>query len=140
MTNEHPRFVSVILDAPAIAVAARVAMALPFALSAVIKAAYWPGSVAEAAGLGMAWPATVAAATIATQLIGSILLLSRRWAWLGAGMLGVFTAIATIVAHAFWEVTGAARGHELATFTEHIAIIGGFVLAAILIDGDRLAQ
>jgi uncharacterized membrane protein YphA (DoxX/SURF4 family) len=38
-------------------------------------------------------------ATIVVQTGGSIMLILGRWAWLGAGALEVFTAIATMIAH-----------------------------------------
>jgi transmembrane protein len=56
----------------------------------------------------------------------------NRWTWLGAGALGVFTAFATVMAHRFWTLDGIERMRELNTFLEHLAIIAGFVLVAIL--------
>ena len=46
----------------------------------------------------------VVIATIAVELGGSSLLILRRWAWLSAGALGAFTAIATLIAHCFWTI------------------------------------
>ena len=112
------------------------ALACPFALSAILKLGDWPSAVLEAGGLVPQAPVLVAASTIAVQLIGSILLFSRRFCWLGAGALSVFTAIATLMAHAFWTAHGPERAHQLATFLEHIAIIGGFAAAAILVNGQ----
>jgi transmembrane protein len=52
--------------------------------------------------------------------------------WLGAGALGVFTALATVMAHQFWTLDGVERVRELNTFLDHLAIIAAFVLVAIL--------
>jgi transmembrane protein len=49
-----------------------------------------------------------------------------------AGALGVFTALATMMVHRFWALDGIERVRELNTFLEHLAIIAGFVLVAIL--------
>ncbi|RAI02553.1 DoxX family protein [Acuticoccus sediminis] len=135
--RQAPAPISAILDWPGTALLVRVGLALPFAVSGVVKLLDWPGAVAEAAALGFAAPALVAAATIATQLVGSALLLSVRWCWLGAGILAVFTAAATVIAHAFWAADGAERAHQLATFLEHVAIVAGLAAAAILANGAR---
>jgi uncharacterized membrane protein YphA (DoxX/SURF4 family) len=51
-------------------------------------------------------------------------------------MLAVFTAIATLLAHAFWLDAGAEKAAQMDAFFEHAAIIGGFMLLA-LVDGIR---
>jgi uncharacterized membrane protein YphA (DoxX/SURF4 family) len=124
-----------ILDAPVTAVLLRIAMASPFAISGIGKLLDWQGAVAEASALVPSAPALVAMGTIVTQLLGSALLFSRRLCWLGAGMLAVFTAIATLIAHAFWQAEGAERVHQMATFFEHVAILGGFAGVAVLVNG-----
>jgi transmembrane protein len=48
------------------------------------------------------------------------------------GALGVFTALATLMAHRFWSFDGIERVRELNTFLEHLAMIAGLVLVAIL--------
>ena len=72
------------------------------------------------------------ALTILVQLGGSLLVILNVRTWLGAGALGVFTALATLMAHRFWTFDGIERVRELNTFLEHLAIIAGFVLVAIL--------
>jgi transmembrane protein len=47
----------------------------------------------------------------------------------------VFTIFATLLAHRFWVFTGLVRIHEMTTFLEHMAIVGGFIVAAVLING-----
>jgi hypothetical protein len=49
-----------------------------------------------------------------------------------AGGLGVFTALATLLAHQFWTLDGIERFRELNTFLEHLAIVAGFVLVAMI--------
>jgi len=66
------------------------------------------------------------------QIGGSVLVIAGRAVWLGAGALAVFTLLATIIAHAFWSAPAADRALVLNTFLEHIGLIGGFVLTAIL--------
>jgi transmembrane protein len=60
-----------------------------------------------------------------------LLVIFNRWTWLGAGALGVFTLVVTVLVHAFWSLDGAARFAEMNTFLEHMALIAGFVFAAM---------
>ena len=40
-----------------------------------------------------------------------------------------------MLAHRFWEFPGMELTHEMGTFFEHIAVAGGFALAAVLVNG-----
>ena len=77
-------------------------------------------------------PALWAALTIAVELVGSLIVLSGRLVWLGAGMLGVFTVVAAFTANAFWTMQGHERFMATNAFFEHLGLVGGLVLAAIL--------
>jgi uncharacterized membrane protein YphA (DoxX/SURF4 family) len=122
---------------PFLEITARLALASPFFISGIMKLMDFAEASAEVSGLGLQPVAVVAAAVILVQLGGSALFMTRRYCWLGAGMLAVFTAFATLLAHPFWQFPGAERGHQTATFFEHVAIIGGFAAAAILVHQDR---
>jgi uncharacterized membrane protein YphA (DoxX/SURF4 family) len=74
----------------------------------------------------------MAALSIFVELTGSVLVMINRWVWLGAGMLGVFTAIGAVTAHAFWKVSGPARKEAIAVFLMHVGLIAGFALDALL--------
>jgi uncharacterized membrane protein YphA (DoxX/SURF4 family) len=132
MSLDHPRFVSAVLDQPATAFAARLALTGPYILGGLVKLTDWQGAVAEQLHFGLQPAALFAALTIAVELIGSALVLANRLAWLGAGMLGVFTFFAALVANAFWTMQGAARFAATNAFFEHLGLIGGFVLVALL--------
>jgi uncharacterized membrane protein YphA (DoxX/SURF4 family) len=75
--------------------------------------------------------------TIMVEIIGPTLLISGRFVWLGAGMLGVFTGLADLVAYPFWTMTGAARFSATGGFFEHIAIIAGFILVALIAEHEQ---
>ncbi len=47
-------------------------------------------------------------------------------------MLGVFTGLAALAANAFWTMHGDARFMATNAFFEHIGLISGFVLAAVI--------
>ncbi|KPF79094.1 hypothetical protein IP88_02555 [alpha proteobacterium AAP81b] len=127
-----PRWIAALLAAPAIALVARVALTSAFWTSGVIKLLDYPGAVAEVAGLGVPLPAVTAGLVIAVQLLGSAAVILGRFVWLGAGALGVFTLAATLLAHGFWRAPTAEAARQTATFLEHIGLIGGLLLAAIL--------
>jgi uncharacterized membrane protein YphA (DoxX/SURF4 family) len=74
----------------------------------------------------------MAVLSIFVELGGSVLILINRWVWLGAGMLGVFTAIGAVTAHAFWKVSGPARKEAIAVFLMHFGLIAAFALDALL--------
>lgn len=137
-SRETPRFVAAILDWPPTGLLARLALVSAYLLGAVVKATDFPGAVAEQAHFGMSPPAFWAALTIAVEIVGPLLILTRRWLWLGAGMLGVFTLLAAIKANAFWAMpTGHDRFMAMNAFVEHIGLIGGFALVALLDRRER---
>jgi transmembrane protein len=126
------RPIGLILQAPATAVAARIVLCLPFWWSGLSKLLDFSGGTAEMAALGLEPAWLFNALTILVQLSGSLLVILNLRTWLGAGALGVFTALATVMAHRFWTLDGTDRARELNTFLEHLAIVAGFVLVAIL--------
>ena len=92
----------------------------------------FPGAIAEQAHFGLTAPALFATATIATELMGSILVLSGRLRWLGAMWLAGFTLIATFIANAFWTMPpGMERFVAANGFFEHLGLVGGFLLVVI---------
>lgn len=131
-----PRWINAILVGPATALLARVTLTYPFWWSGVAKLMDYQAAVAEVAGLGVPQPHFTAALTIAVQLLGSAAIFLGRFVWVGAGALGVFTLAATLLAHAFWRAPASEAAHQLATFLEHLGLIGGLMLAAVLSERD----
>ena len=117
------------------AILAAMTLTLPYWTSGIAKLLDLSGALGEARHFGLEPAMLTVAATILVQIGGSLLIILGRQAWLGAGALGVFTAIATLIAHPFWQVADPmTRFHERNTFLEHIGLIGGLMLAAILRD------
>ena len=137
-TTNAPRFVTVILDWRPTWFLARLALVGAYLLGGIVKLTDWPSAVAEQAHFGMTPRAFWAALTIGIELVGPMLILSGRLVWLGAGMLGVFTLLAAFTANAFWAMpTGQERFMATNAFFEHIGLIGGFVLVALVARGWR---
>ena len=118
-------------------VLARIALTLPYWWSGIDKLIHPAAALAEfqATGLPASW--TVYGLLLLVQLGGSLTIIANRYAWLGAGALAVFTAIATYVAHAFWKLDGAQRFAEMNSFLEHIALMAGFAFAALFLNKVR---
>jgi uncharacterized membrane protein YphA (DoxX/SURF4 family) len=109
-----------------------------YLLGGVVKVTDWPSAVAEQAHFGMSPPAFWAALTIGIEIVGPILILTGRFVWLGAGMLGVFTLLAAFTANAFWAMpAGQERFMATNAFFEHVGLIGGFVLVALVAERER---
>jgi transmembrane protein len=132
MPNTPPP-IAALLESPALNIAGRILLTLPFWSSGIAKLLDIDGALTEAAHFGLEPVWVTVLATLAVQLGGSAALITGRFAWIGAGALGMFTALATLIAHPFWTVADPmARFHERNTFLEHVGLIGGLVLAAIL--------
>lgn len=132
-----PALVSRVLRAPATALLARLLLTSAYWTSGATKLADFEGTIREVAGLGLPWQAATAVLTILVQLLGSAAVILNRSVWLGAGALGVFTLLATFVAHDFWNFPPDERPRQLATFLEHLGLFGGLVLAAVLAERER---
>ena len=137
VSTRDPHFVDTILDWRWTGFVARLALVGAYLLGGIVKASDWPAAVAEQAHFGMHPPALWAGLTIAIEIIGPLLILSGRFVWLGAGMLGVFTLFAAFTANAFWAMPmGQDRFMATNAFFEHLGLIGGFVLAAMVAEHD----
>src|SRR5258705_2616777 len=96
-----PRPIHFLLQHPALAFAAGAGLTWAYWWGGLAKLFDLQGALAEARQFGLEPVGLVVAATIAVELVASLLLIANRWAWLAAGALGVFTALATLVAHRF---------------------------------------
>ncbi|MCG5243813.1 DoxX family protein [Azospirillum doebereinerae] len=130
--RDTPAFVDMILGWPGLWFLARLALVGAYLLGGAVKLGDWPGAVAEQAHFGLHPPALWAALTIAVELVGSLLILLDRAVWLGAGMLGVFTVLAAVIANGFWTMAGPERFMATNAFFEHLGLAGGFILVALL--------
>jgi len=117
---------------PALAVVARVLLTLPFWTNGLMRLWDFEGSAAELAKLGFVPGAAFNMLIIVSNLLGAGLVIARRWTWLGAGMLGVFTALTVVLVHRFWALQGVDAVRALHTAQEHLGVIGGLALAVIL--------
>jgi uncharacterized membrane protein YphA (DoxX/SURF4 family) len=106
---EAPRWVAAILSWRWTLHLARLALVAAYLQGGLTKLTDFAGAIAEQEHFGLHPGWFWAAVTIAVELAGSLLVLSGRGVWLGAGMLGVLTTVATLLADDFWALSGHAR-------------------------------
>ncbi len=127
-----------LLASRAFGVFARVVLTFMFWSSGLAKLIDFPGAVAEMQHFGVTPAVPMAIAVIILQLGGSALVISGRFVWFGAGVLGVFTALTIPIAHAFWTMTGEMTFIEMMFVFEHVTVIGGLMVVAAI--GERLRR
>jgi uncharacterized membrane protein YphA (DoxX/SURF4 family) len=117
----------------------RIALVSAYLVGGLAKLSDLSAAAAEQARFGLHPGWLWAALAIVVELGGSALVVSGRLVWLGAGALGVLTAIATLVADNFWTMNGQARVIAMNGFLEHVGLIAGFVMVALIAAHDTRA-
>ena len=107
-------------------------MVSAFLVGGTQKLVDFPTAVAEQAHFGLQPAWLWAAAAIVVELGGSVLVIFGRWVWLGAGGLGVLTAVAMLTANDFWARVSQDRFMAVNAFFEHLGLVAGLVLISIL--------
>jgi uncharacterized membrane protein YphA (DoxX/SURF4 family) len=128
---ETPRWVRTILRAPLIWPAARLALVSAFLIGGLTKLSDFSAATAEQEHFGLNPGWLWAALAIIVELGGSALVMLGWQVWLGAGSLGVLTAVAMLTANDFWHLTGHERFMALNAFFEHLGLIAGLVIVSI---------
>jgi len=121
-----------LLGHPLTLLATRICVTLPFLVGGIVKLTDWQGGVDEMQALGLEPAWAINLVTLVTELAGSALVILNRKTWLGAGALGVFTVLTTLLAHRFWAFDGPDRAREFNSFLEHATIAAAFILVTVL--------
>jgi putative oxidoreductase len=120
------------MDQDAWLLVARICVAAVYLYSGIDKIVNWPWSIAFIKGLRLPQAPIVLAGTIVTQLLGSLAILSGVYAREGAWLLLVFTVVATLVAHNPVGLKGVEFRRQMTLSLEHLAIVGGLLLIAVV--------
>jgi len=128
---DTPEWVSAVLAWPWTWHAARVALVSAFIIGGLTKLSDFTAAIAEQEHFGLHPGWLWAALALSVELGGSLLVISGRFVWLGAGGLGVLTAVAMATANSFWTMAGHQRFMELNAFFEHLGLIAGLVLVSM---------
>jgi putative oxidoreductase len=109
----------------------RVAIAALFLPSGFSKLVNLQAFVYNIDGRGVPLPEILAPLGAMVEFLGGLALLVGVQVRLASVLLLVFTALATLIAHRFWEYApGAARRMQQISFFKNVAIVGGFVFLA----------
>jgi putative oxidoreductase len=106
--------------------AGRVLLALIFVISGYGKLVGFDGTVGYIASKGLPLPQLAAAAAIAIELVGGVLLVigwQTRWA---ATAIFLFLIPTTLIFHPFWAVA-AGKQIEMIQFMKNLCIMGGML-------------
>ena len=106
--------------------AGRILLALIFVISGYNKLVGFDGTVGYIASKGLPLPQLAAAAAIAIELVGGILLVigwQTRWA---ATAIFLFLIPTTLIFHPFWAVA-AGKQMEMIQFMKNLCIMGGML-------------
>jgi transmembrane protein len=128
-----PSVIRALLKARVFHLVARIVLTTPFWGAGIQHAVQWSSVPAEMTHFGLNPPVLYGVALLVTCFVGSLLvILGGRLTWLGAGALGIFTALTIPIAHAFWAMQGDAAMNEFRTVMEHVSIIGGLMVVAAM--------
>ena len=130
--RQDPRWVDAILDWRWTWLVARIGLCGAYLIGGVTKLANFAAAVAEQEHFGLHPGWLWAGLSIVVELVAPLLLIAGRLVWLAAGALGALTLVATLVANDFWTMAGDARFAATNAFFEHIGLIAGFVMAALI--------
>jgi uncharacterized membrane protein YphA (DoxX/SURF4 family) len=139
-SGSNPRWVNAVLEHPATWFLARLALVCAYLIGGLTKLFDFPSAITEQAHFGLHPPGLWAVVTIVVEIGGSALILWGRLVWLAGGALAVLTLVASLVAENFWTMQGHARFVAFNGFLEHIGLMGGFALAAILVQQRQHLQ
>lgn len=124
-----------VLSSPVALITARLVLASFFVMAGIFGVFNFGAVVQEMIDASLPVPKFLAFATITTQLIGSLLLVTNvgHLSWLGAIVLAGFTLLCIPLGHPFWNYEEPIkRTAEMQIALEHFALSGGLVIAAIL--------
>jgi uncharacterized membrane protein YphA (DoxX/SURF4 family) len=135
--QREPYWAHAMLDWQWTLLAARIALTSAYVLGGCTKLFDFPAAVGEMMHFGLSPGWLWATLSILVELGCSALVISGYLVWLGAGGLGVLTVVAMLVANNFWAAPGGAQLHVANDFFEHLGLIAGFVLVALIADRSR---
>jgi putative oxidoreductase len=109
----------------------RVALAALFIPAGLSKLTNLAGFAASLEKRGLPLADVLAPLGAATEFFGGIAVLIGFQTRVAAVLIIVFTIVATLIAHRFWEFDGAARQTQQSQFFKNLAIVGGYLVLTV---------
>ena len=113
---------------PMLPLLSRILIGVLFLVAGVRKFMFFAGSAGYFAKLGFPAPEAMTWVAIAVEILGGLLLIIGWRTRLVAWVLVIFVAVATFMAHRFWEFPEAQFANQLNHFLKNIAVIGGLLM------------
>jgi putative oxidoreductase len=110
----------------------RVLLASLFVISGIFKIVGFSGTVGYFTSLGLPVPTVAVLVTILVEVGGGLLLMTGRGVKPVALIIALFTVGATLSAHHFWTLDGAAAQAQLTHFLKNVSIIGALLLVSAI--------
>ena len=112
----------------ALALAGRILLAVLFLAAGYDKIGGFAGTAGFIGSKGLPLPQVLAAATIALEVIGGLLLvIGFKTRWVAAALAG-FTVLASIIFHNFWAMPEAQQMMQKLMFLKNMSITGGLLM------------
>jgi putative oxidoreductase len=105
----------------------RLLIAAIFVPSGFDKLTYIAGFAHVLANRGVPAPHTLAIIGACVELFGSLAIVFGVMTRYMALLMAAFTAVAALISHRFWHLSGAAEAVQYIQFMKNMAIIGGFL-------------
>lgn len=106
----------------------RLAMAAIFVPSGFSKLTHLGTFAASLANHGLPAPYLLAIVGAATEFFGSICVALGYGVRYVALLMAIFTTVAALLSHHFWDMQGAAHATQYVQFMKNMAIVGGFLI------------
>ncbi|OWY30024.1 DoxX family protein [Herbaspirillum robiniae] len=110
----------------------RILLASLFVISGIFKIIGFNGTVGYFTSLGLPVPTIAVLVTILVEVGGGLLLMTGRGVKPVALIIALFTVGATLSAHHFWTLDGAAAQAQLTHFLKNVSIIGALLLVSTI--------
>jgi putative oxidoreductase len=122
----------------------RVVMALIFVQSGFGKLVDVGAFSASLAGKGVPFAGVLALVGAGVEFFGGLAVLLGLQTRYAAALIALFTIVATLISHRYWEFSGPARRAQEVSFSKNTCIVGGYLLLMATGGGrfslDRLWQ
>jgi putative oxidoreductase len=116
----------------------RVIMALIFVQSGLGKLLDIAAFSASLAGKGVPFASAFGVIGACVEFFGGLAVLAGWQTRYAAALIAVFTVVATLISHRYWEYADAARRAQEVNFQKNVCIIGGY-LVLIASGGGRFS-
>jgi putative oxidoreductase len=108
--------------------AGRIALGAIFVLSGFNKLMGVDAFAASLATRGVPMSSILAPLGAGVEFVGGLAIVLGFQVRYAAALMILFTIVATLISHRFWEFTGPARVMQQSQFMKNLAIIGGFIV------------